>query len=89
MNYFRCCGADIVTIFDHLALTLQNAQNPSEAMKTLRILLLIERYLRSNQTNAKAYKNLSDILKTLESDKNASIAIKAKKVNLIIKAKFG
>ena len=89
IQFFRCCDADIITIFDHLALTLQNAQNPAETMKTLRVLLLIERYLRSTQMNTKAYKNLSDILKSLESDKNANVAVKTKKINLIIKARFG
>ena len=79
----NCQNIENSTVFEHFKVTLENNE---EVFKTLRILLLIERFLRSN-LGLDNYDNLIPVLKHLESDKNTSVANKAKKINLIIKRK--
>ena len=83
-NVFQSCqNIENSTIFEHFKVTLETSE---DVFKTLRILLLIERFLRTN-LSLDNYENLIPILKHLESDKNTSVANKTKKINLIIKRK--
>ena len=77
-----CQSVENSTVFEHFKVSLESNE---EVFKTIRVLLLIERFLRTN-VGIEKYEDLKEVLKQLESDKNSSVvAIKAKKVNLIIK----
>ena len=79
-----CQSIENSTVFEHFKVSLESNE---EVFKTIRVLLLIERFLRTN-VGIEKYEDLKEVLKQLESDKNSSVvATKAKKINLIIKRK--